>query len=291
MGSGAFGLGFEVRELPDEESGAGGALACLDRAARHRGAFGGGEHEGAEHIAQRVQALPLCAPAGHWQGAVRVAGRGRSSGNHESPAGIQQQIPRHSGAGPIHRRTAEDAQDKRGGDCAGVIPEQGVGEHAAGTDRGDERKGAGGDLQRTISDLPLHVHASAVHAHERGKEAGDRGLRRGGEREEAECAGDRTAGAWILPGAGVVAGGDSKRPCRAAARVDETSARGSRRLQRIRRRPIERSRDHAEVHAAGDGQERRPAAEDAGLSCAGESVDGGDFEQGTCFFRDAEEAP
>ncbi len=166
-----------------------------------------------------------------------------------------------------------------------------MGEHAAGADRRDERKGAGEDLQRQLSDLSVHVHAAADHAHERGEETGDRGLYCGCEWEKTERARDRTACSWILPRAGVVSGSNPGRPCRAALAVDEASPRGSRRVQRVRSDAFERSRDHAEVHAAGDGQKRRPAAEDTGLSCAGKSVDGGDFEQGTRVFRDVEETP
>lgn len=166
-----------------------------------------------------------------------------------------------------------------------------MGEHAAGTDRGDERDGTGKDLQRCLSGLLLHVHAAAVHAYERGEAGGDRAVRRGGERQEAECAGYRTTCTWILPRAGVVSRSNPTRPCGFAPAVDPASARGSRRLQRIRECAAEGSRYHSEVHVSGDGQEREPAAEDAGFSCAGASVDGRDFEQGACIYRDVEETP
>ena len=69
----------------------------------NRGASGRGGYQGAKRIAQWFQALPMCAEVGDRDGAVHVAGRGRSPGDHESPAGCQQQVAEHSGAGPIHR--------------------------------------------------------------------------------------------------------------------------------------------------------------------------------------------
>ena len=39
------------------------------------------------------------------------------------------------------------------------------------------------------------------------------------------------------------------------------------------------------------GKSRRPAAADPGLSCAGQSVDGGDFEPDAGVFRNLEETP
>ena len=86
--------------------------------------------------------------------------------------------------------TAQARAKQRGRAGRTVIAEQVLGEHAARAARRDEPAGAGEDLQRRFPALSLHVHAAAVHAHERAREAGGRGVRPGLEREEAQCARD-----------------------------------------------------------------------------------------------------
>src|SRR5437660_11204722 len=85
----AGGLGFEVRELPDEESGGGGALVGCDCRTWNRGASGGRGSHVAEHFTERVQALSLCSEAGDEYGAVRFSGRRGSRGHSESSARVE----------------------------------------------------------------------------------------------------------------------------------------------------------------------------------------------------------
>ena len=63
------------------------------------------------------------------------------------------------------------APDERGGDRRRAVPQQGLGEHAPGAHRPDERPGAPATLRRGLSGLRLHVCAASVHAHERGEAA------------------------------------------------------------------------------------------------------------------------
>ena len=44
-----------------------------------------------------------------------------------------------------------------------ALPQQGLGQHAAGSAGGDQRVASGGSLPRGLSRLLLHVHAAAVH--------------------------------------------------------------------------------------------------------------------------------
>ena len=58
-----------------------------------------------QHLAQRLQALSLCAQAATAQRAVCLAGRRRGSRDHEPSADFQQPGLEHPGAGGLHRRT------------------------------------------------------------------------------------------------------------------------------------------------------------------------------------------
>src|ERR1700739_1506464 len=69
--------------------------------ARHRGTPGRRATRANQRFAQRFQALSLCAQAATSHRAVRLAGRGRSSSNHEPFADLQQQGLEHSGAGGL----------------------------------------------------------------------------------------------------------------------------------------------------------------------------------------------
>src|SRR6266436_739655 len=84
-------------------------------------------------IAQRGQAVSLCAQAATAQGAVCLAGTGRASRDHEPSADFQQQGLEHPGAGSVHRRTQREGPPECGGDSKRAFPQQVLGEHAPGT--------------------------------------------------------------------------------------------------------------------------------------------------------------
>ena len=97
-------------------------------------------------------------------------------------------------------------------DIAGQLSrEQVLGEHAAGSDGRDEHRRAGETLQWRVSGLSLHVHLTAVHAHERCPQAGHRRLCGGAGRQEAQRARGGTTGARIFSRAGLVSRGDPAR--------------------------------------------------------------------------------
>jgi hypothetical protein len=185
-----FGIGSEVRKLSDEESGGGGAPAGLDRRAGHRGSVGRRRGGRRQHFAERVQAVSMRLEAAHPGGALCVAGRRRGGRNHHSAAGFQRPITDDSGTGPLHRGIAQAECHDRRRHRRPVIAQQVLGKHAAESDGRDERRGAGQTLQRCVSGLPLHVHLTAVHAHERRQEAGHRRLCGGAGRQEAQSARD-----------------------------------------------------------------------------------------------------
>ena len=117
--------------------------------------------------------------AAHPDGALCFAGTRRGCRDRHSAAGVQRPLADHSGAGPLHRGIAQAECAERRRHRRPVIAEQVLGEHAAGSDGRDERRGAGETLQRWVSGLSLHVHLTAVHAHERRRKAGHRRLRGG----------------------------------------------------------------------------------------------------------------
>jgi hypothetical protein len=76
----------------------------------------GVQRQEASILRRRFQAVSLCAQAATSQRAVRFAGRGRGSRNHEPFADFQQQGLEHPGAGGVHRRTLCDRLPERGRD-------------------------------------------------------------------------------------------------------------------------------------------------------------------------------
>ena len=122
--------------------------------------------------------------------ALCVAGRRRGGCHRHSAANVQRPIADDSGAGPLHRGIAPAQCPERGRHRRPVIAEQVLGEHATGSDGRGEHSGAGETLQRRVSGLSLHVHVTAVHAHERCRQAGHRRLRGGTGGQEAQRARD-----------------------------------------------------------------------------------------------------
>lgn len=286
---GTGGIGFEVRKLSDEESGGGGASAGRDRRAWHRGSFGGRGYEWRQYFTERVQALSMRREAAHPDGPLRVAGRRRSGRDRHPAARLQRPLADDSGTGPLHRGIAQAQCHERRRHRRPVVAQQVLGEHAAGSDGGDERGGAGETLQRRVSGLPLHVHLAAVHAHERRPQTGRRRLRGGAGRQEAQRAGNRTTGAWIFSRTGFVSRDDPARTRGPGSGLVPASARGPGWLQRVRTRAAQGSGDYAQVPPAGDGEKPRPAVEDTGVLRAGASADRRDLEPGARLFRGDEE--
>ena len=110
---------------------------------------------------------------------------------------------------------------ERRGHCRDALAEQGLGEHAPGAPQGDGRA-----IREKIFSgaFPVYSYmytAAAVHAHERRRARGGRGLRRGRRRQEAERPGDRAARPRLLPGAGVVPKGGRGGQPRPGARAHE----------------------------------------------------------------------
>ncbi len=67
-----------------------------------------------------------------------------------------------------------------------------------------ERVASGGSLPRGLSRLLLHVHAAAVHAHERARQGAGGAVCEGGGRQALERAGHRASGRGLLPWAGAL---------------------------------------------------------------------------------------
>lgn len=243
----------------------GSAPVGVDCPAGHRRAAGRSGHAGSPVPAPRVQTQPLRRNLGDRERALRVAGGGRGRGDPAPDAVGCQPGAAAVGAGPVPSRPVDGPRDERGGGRQGDRPQQGMGEHAARSAGRDESGGASGPLPRGLPRLLLHVHAAAVHAHERHSGGRGRAVREGGWRPATQRAGHPAAGGGLLPRAARASRGDRRRQGGLVPRPDPTPAGGPRRCQPARAGAVERLRESAELPWAGNGPMPGRASWEPGL--------------------------
>ena len=230
--------GSPLRGLPDAERRCRSALAGFDRRAGDRRAACRRRYAARPLVAGRLPAESVCREVGHRMRAVRLLGRRRNAGHRQPAERPPAADAEHSRTSAIRRRTAEHARDDARRCGRDAFAQQGVGQHASQSAGRDERRHPTDSVSRRVPRLLVHGHATAVYAHERHRAEGDRTLRTGRRRSEAQHPRDRAVGSRILPGHAVAAGGDRPGQLEMDARPDAGGRGGSRGSERTGTPPV-----------------------------------------------------